>query len=97
MVLISACGDSSSRTGVGGLQPRDGRSGLVLTGMIDGRQVAVSAGAPRLLLSDCDVNDGFDVDVCFFTQDIDGTTFGIISSVTQPFCRTCARARLSRP
>ena len=25
----------------------------------------------------------------------DGTTFGIISSVTQPFCRTCDRARLT--
>jgi len=25
----------------------------------------------------------------------DGTTFGIISSTTQPFCRTCDRARLT--
>ena len=25
----------------------------------------------------------------------DGTTFGIISSVTQPFCRSCDRARLT--
>jgi cyclic pyranopterin phosphate synthase len=25
----------------------------------------------------------------------DGTTFGVISSVTQPFCRTCDRARLT--
>ena len=76
--LLAACGDPSGRTGVGGLQPRDGKSGLALTGTVGGRQVAVSAGAPRLLLDDCDVNNGLDVDVCFFAADIDGTTFGLI-------------------
>ena len=78
VLLLAGCYDSSSRSGVGALQPRDGKSGLALTGTFDGRQVAVSAGAPTLLLDDCDVTDGFDVDVCFFAQDIDGTTFGLI-------------------
>jgi hypothetical protein len=77
-VTLAACGTGGTGTGVSAITPRDGRSGLSLTGTIGGRQVAVSDGAPRLILDDCDINTGFDVDLCFFSRDIDGTTFGIV-------------------
>lgn len=60
------------------VQPRDGKAGLQLAGVIDGRQVAVTDGAPELVVGDCDPNDGPDDDVCFLSSDIDGSTFVVV-------------------
>jgi hypothetical protein len=78
VVAVAACSVWGVEPAPAPVQPRDGRSGLSLTGTVSGRQVAVSAGAPQLLLEDCDVNTGVDVDLCFFASDIDGSTFGLV-------------------
>ncbi|HWB71994.1 MAG TPA: hypothetical protein VG452_07235 [Egibacteraceae bacterium] len=70
-VLAAACGTGPAPDAAG--QPRDGRAGLQLTGTVGGRQVAVSDGAPRLIVGDCDPQDGPDDDVCLVSRDIDGT------------------------
>ncbi|MDP9405403.1 MAG: hypothetical protein M3O86_02210 [Actinomycetota bacterium] len=76
--LLAACGAEGTRPGPAGIVPRNGRSGLSLSGVVDGRQYAVSDGAPTLRVGDCDVNEGADTDLCFFSRDIDGVFFGIV-------------------
>jgi len=76
--LLMACGTSGGGTGPAAIEPRDGRSGLQLSGTIDGKQVAVLDGAPVLRLGDCDVNDGADVDLCFFSRLVDGGFFAVL-------------------
>ena len=76
--LLGACGTAGTGRGVDSIKPRDGRSGLQLSGTLDGRQVAVDDGLPVLRLGDCDVNDGADTDLCFFTKELDGGFFAII-------------------
>jgi hypothetical protein len=76
--FLSACGTSGTGTGVDAIQPRDGRSGLQLSGTIGGRQVAVNDGAPVLRLGDCDVDDGADTDLCVFSREVDGGYFALI-------------------
>lgn len=70
VLSILAAGCWSTPTGTP--QPRDGRSGLQLTGTVDGRQLAVSDGAPDLDVGDCDPDVGGDADVCAIAGDIDG-------------------------
>jgi hypothetical protein len=72
-LLVTGCGagDAEMRTP----QPRDGQSGLRLTGTLEGRQIAVSDGLPRLHVGDCDPRDGPDQDVCFISRTIDGRLF----------------------
>lgn len=77
-VATMACGTAGTGQGVAGIEPRDGRSGLSLTGTVDGRQVVVNDGAPRLRLGDCDVNDGPDRDLCFFSRDLNGQFFALV-------------------
>ena len=77
-VLLAGCGTAGTGSGVAGIQPQDGKSGLQLTGTLDGRQFAVNDGAPVLRVGDCDVNDGTDTDLCFFTRELDGGYFAII-------------------
>ncbi len=77
-LLLAGCGTAGTGTGVSGIEPRDGRSGLQLSGTIGGRQIAVNDGAPVLRLGDCDVNDGADTDLCFFSRDLDGGYFAVI-------------------
>ena len=76
--LLAACGTSGGGTGPAAIEPRDGRSGLQLSGTIDGKQVAVLDGAPVLRLGDCDVNDGGDTDLCFFSRLVDGGFFAVL-------------------
>ena len=76
--LAAGCGTAGTGTGVAGIEPREGRSGVQLTGTIDGRQVAVNDGAPVLRVDDCDVNDGIDADLCFFSREVDGGFFAIV-------------------
>lgn len=67
-VLAAGCWSSTAQTP----QPRDGRSGLQLTGTLAGRQLAVSDGAPQLTVGDCDPDVGGDADICAIADDIDG-------------------------
>lgn len=56
-------------------QPRDGRAGLQLSGTLEGRQIAVSHGAPELVVGDCDPTTPPDTDVCAIGNTIGGTVF----------------------
>lgn len=76
--LATGCGTAGTGTGVGAIEPRNGRSGLQLSGTIDGRQFAVNDGAPVLRVDDCDVADGADTDLCFFSRELDGGYFAMI-------------------
>ena len=73
--LLAGCVQLGSSVTV---QPRDGRSGLHLTGRIDGRPVAVTEGLPRLEVTDCDLNDGTDEDMCVVSRTIEGTLFVLV-------------------
>lgn len=92
VALAAACGTAGTGTGVSGIEPRDGRSGLQLSGTVGGRQFAVNDGAPVLRLGDCDVNDGADTDLCFFSRDIDGGFFALI--VENPEAVTVGRVNV---
>lgn len=67
-VLAAGCWSAPA----GGGQPRQGRAGLQLAGTVGGRQLAVSDGAPRLVVGDCDPDVSGDRDVCVIADDIDG-------------------------
>lgn len=58
--------------------PRDGRSGIQMSGLLRDRQVAVSDGLPVLNTGDCDVNEGPDRDVCVVTEDISGQLVRVV-------------------
>ena len=76
-VALTGCGTSGG-TGPAAIEPRNGLSGLQLSGTIDGRQVAVLDGAPVMRLGDCDVNDGADTDLCFISRLVDGGFFELL-------------------
>lgn len=61
-----------------GQQPRQGRAGLQLAGTVGSRQLAVSDGAPRLVVGDCDPDVSGDSDVCVIADDIDGQLVVIV-------------------
>ena len=73
-VLGAACGDSPDVLP----DPRDGRSGLQMSGLLRDRQIAVSVGLPVLNTTDCDVNEGPDRDVCVIAEDINGELLRVI-------------------
>lgn len=75
--VLPAC-TSGGGTGPAAIEPRDGLSGLQLSGTIDGRQVAILDGAPVMRLADCDVNDGVDTDLCFLSRMVDGGFFEML-------------------
>lgn len=58
--------------------PRDGRSGLQLSGTVDGRQIAVNDGLPDLVVGDCDLDDGRDDDVCVVSEDLSGAPVVVV-------------------
>lgn len=74
VLLASACGARPGESAA--LQLRDGRAGVQLSGTVDGRQIVVSDGLPRLVVNDCDPQVGDD-DVCVITRTIDGRLFVI--------------------
>ena len=78
VLLATACSTAGGGTGPAAIEPRDGKSGLHLSGTVDGRQFLVSDGAPELRLGDCDVNDGADRDLCFFSSEVDGGYFAVL-------------------
>jgi hypothetical protein len=72
-VLLAACGAADARQG-GHQPPRDGVAGLQLSGSFQGRQIALSDGAPTLLVgSSCMRRIGLDTGLCFGSRDIDAT------------------------
>ena len=77
-VILPGCATSGGGSGVSAIEPKGGRSGLQLSGTLGGRQLAVNDGAPVLRLGDCDVNDGNDTDLCFFSREVDGGFFAVI-------------------
>jgi hypothetical protein len=77
-VVLTGCATSGGGTGVSAIEPKGGRSGLQVSGTLGGRQLAVNDGAPVLRLGDCDVNDGSDTDLCFFSRELDGGFFALI-------------------
>lgn len=78
VLLATGCSTAGGGTGPAAIEPRDGKSGLHLSGTVDGRQVVVSDGAPVLRLGDCDVNDGSDADLCFFSREVNGGFFAVL-------------------
>lgn len=72
VALLAGCATSGASSVD---QPRDGRAGLQLSGTLDGRQVAVSHGAPQLVIGDCDPTTPPDTDVCAISNTIGGTVF----------------------
>lgn len=65
VVLLAGCGTDAA-------QPREGRAGLQLSGTVDGRQLAVSDGSPRLLVGDCGPGRTGSEDVCVISRDLNG-------------------------
>lgn len=75
LLLLTACGDTPGDVLP---DPRDGRSGIRLSGLLQNRQVAMSDGLPTINAGDCDVNEGPDRDVCILTRDISGERITIV-------------------
>lgn len=73
LTLAVGCGEANDNLP----DPRDGRSGLQLTGRSDGRPVTVNDGLPDLVF-DCDVNAGPDDDLCIVSEDISGELFTLV-------------------
>lgn len=99
-VLLTGCGAEPVGTGPSAVRPRDGRSGLQLTGVIAGQQIAVSDGLPRLEANDCDPGDGPDQDVCVISRTIDGTLFVLVfenPAVLRPGTLPVAPGDCARP
>lgn len=69
VLALAGCGDTPGDVLP---DPRDGRSGLQMSGIVGNRQIAVSDGLPEVNFGDCDVADGPDRDLCVITQDISG-------------------------
>ena len=65
---LLACGEANDVLP----DPRDGRSGIQVSGQLPDRQVAVSDGLPTVNFGDCDPADGVDRDVCVVTETIQG-------------------------
>ncbi len=68
-VVLAGCASS----GVPQRQPEALDDGVQATGRLDGRQVAISDGAPETNLVDCDPQTP-DEDVCWIARTIDGLT-----------------------
>jgi hypothetical protein len=68
-VFAAACGETPGDVLP---DPRDGRSGIQVTGQVDGRQVAINDGLPDVNFSDCDLAAGRDDDLCVVTEDLSG-------------------------
>lgn len=75
VVLAVGCGETPGDVLP---EPRDGRSGIQLSGTVNGRQVAISEGLPTVNFGDCDVNEGPDRDVCVVTEDFSGQLVVIV-------------------
>jgi hypothetical protein len=97
ILLVAGCGPEAP-----GVPARDGSAGLQLAGPLDGRQLAVSDGAPRLFIGNCEPALGPTTDVCVISRDLSGDVFvlafknpgalvsGVALPITDPGCATPA-------
>lgn len=74
VLVLAACGEPNDLLP----DPREGRSGIQLSGLLQDRQIAISDGLPVLNTGDCDLNEGPDRDVCIITEDINGELIRIV-------------------
>lgn len=74
-LLVLGCGESPGDVLP---NPRDGRSGIRLSGQLADRQLAVSDGLPQINFTDCDVAEGPDDDFCILTDDVNGELIIIV-------------------
>lgn len=74
---LAACSGATPQ-GAGQQQPREGKAGLRITGTVDGRQIAVLDGSPRLVRGNCDPARGPTDDLCFVSRRIDGEVFVLV-------------------
>lgn len=72
---LAACGESPDSVLP---DPRDGRSGLRMSGTLGSSQIAVNDGLPTINTGDCDLPDGADSDVCIVTEDLSGQSFVLV-------------------
>ncbi len=83
-LAIAGCGSGAS---LGSQQPRDARAGIQVAGTLNGAQFSLSDGDPRVLIGDCDPNDGRDNDICAVANDLTGAQFVLVfenpSALTQ--------------
>lgn len=96
-LVLAACGADDPL----GARARDGRPGLHLTGTLDGRQLAVGDGGPRLFVGNCQPAAGPSEDVCFISRELGGQLFvlllrnpvvletGASLDVADPGCTAC--------
>lgn len=77
LLTLAGCGAGGGAEG-GHQPPREGRAGLQLSGTFAGRQLALSDGAPDLLVDRCAQRTGMEAPVCFASRDIDGTPVTVI-------------------
>ncbi len=82
-LLLSGCADDEGEAveptePVERVAPASRDAGIQLTGMLDGRRVAVSRGAPIVTLGDCDPIDGQDEDLCIAARTIDGLDITLV-------------------
>lgn len=68
MLLLAGCGFSN----VESVEPNSVDEGIAATGRLDGSPVAISRGAPIVIVGDCDPEDGPDEDLCILARTIDG-------------------------
>lgn len=73
-LALVGCGESNDVLP----DPRDGRSGIQVSGQLPDRQVAVSDGLPTVNFGDCDPNEGVDDDVCVVTETIQGEILRVV-------------------
>ncbi len=74
-VLLMGCGETPGDVLP---NPRDGRSGIQLSGQLADRQIAVSDGLPTVNFTDCDLPEGPDSDICILTDGISGELILIV-------------------
>lgn len=71
-LLLGAC------YGEGGTAPPSGDQGIQATGQLDGQRIAVSRGAPIVIVGDCDPEDGADEDLCIDARTIGGLPLRLV-------------------
>ncbi|CAN5255361.1 hypothetical protein BH23ACT9_BH23ACT9_29300 [soil metagenome] len=75
LLLLAGCGDTPGDVLP---DPRDGRSGIQMSGLLPDRQIALSEGLPTINFGDCDIPDGPDEDFCIITRDINGERIVVV-------------------
>lgn len=70
---VAACGFAGET-----VPPASPDAGIQATGRIDGSPVAISRGAPIVIIGDCDPEDGPDEDLCILARTLDGLEVDLV-------------------